>query len=500
MKTALRALISLLWAVSLEAQGTARVETQSFTVRTFDGRDHPAELWRMWVPANRTKPAVWRVGQDSTDWVHLSFVRLRSSASVPAAPIVFLMGGPGIAGTTIMRVPVYWQLFDSLKSVADVIVLDQRGLGYSTPTVDCPFAGFHIPQSVFESDRTFSRVYGQLLDECAKFWRGRGLEPRTYTVTSIADDVDDVRKILGAKRVSLLGFSYGTHIALETVRRHPTSIDRIVLQGTLGPADPVRLPSGFDATFRAIAHLVSADTGSARVTSDLEGALKRVLDTLARAPAIVRIRGPSGDTIPLTIGRDGFRLLVSGRMGDRRMPAMVVAASQGDWSIATRILEGSYNDLMSGAGSLMARAVVCSSSGSSERRVRVVKEAPGSLFGAPVDNHFITSPFCDALGTLVMPRTPSSAVRSDRPALFITGTLDDRTPPQNADEARKGFRNGVHVKVENGGHELLPLDSVQRMVIDFFRGTPPSVTALHLLAPRYLSIEEARLPQRLPGR
>lgn len=454
----------------------------------------------MWVPANRSMPAVWRAGQDSTGWVHLSFVRLKSSAPNLGSPIVFLMGGPGVPGTTIVRVPIYWQLFDSLRSVADVIVLDQRGLGYSTPTVDCPFAGFRIPQNVFETDRTFARVYGQLLGECSRFWRGRGVEPRAYTVTSIADDVDDIRKAIGAKRVSLLAFSYGTHIALETVRRHQASIDRVVLQGTLGPADPVRLPSGFDGTFRGIARLVALDTTSARVTSDLESALKQVLDTLEREPATIRIRGPSGDTIPLMIGRDGFRLLVSGRMGDRRMPAMVVAASHGDWSIVTRILEGSYNDLMSGAGSLMARAVVCSSSGSSERRARVAREAPGSLLGPPVDNHFITSPFCDALGTRVMPPSPSSLVRSDRPALFITGTLDDRTPPQNADEALKGFRNGTHVRVENGGHELLPLDSVQRIVVEFFRGRPPSVTALHLPVPRYLSIEEAKLPQRLPGR
>jgi pimeloyl-ACP methyl ester carboxylesterase len=492
--------LSVACTASVAAQGTSKVLTQQFTVRTFDGRDHPAELWRMWVPANRSRAAVWRPGQDSLGWIHLSFVRLRSTAKLPGSPIVFLMGGPGIAGTTIMRVPVYWQLFDSLRSVADIIVLDQRGVGFSTPTVNCPFAGFRIPPNVFESDRTFARVYGQLLTECAGFWRERGLVPRTYTVASIADDVDDLRKMLGVKRISLLGFSYGTHIALETVRRHPAAIDRIVLQGTLGPPDPVRLPSGFDGTFRAIAHLVALDTTSSRVTGDLEGALRRVLDTLARTPATIRIKGPSGDTIPLTIGRDGFRLLVSGRMGDRRMPAMVVAASNGDWSIATRILEGSYNDLMAGAGSLMARAVVCSSSGSSQRRAQVTREISGSLFGAPVDNHFITSPFCDALGTLVMSPTRSSPVRSNRPALFITGTLDDRTPPQNADAVRQGFANAVHVKVENGGHELLPLDSVQKMVVDFFRGTPPTVSSLQLPVPRYLSIEESQLPLRQPGR
>ena len=482
------------------AQGTVRLATQSFTIRTFDGRDHDAELWRVWVPANRSRPAVWRAGVDSTDWVHLSFVRLRTSARNPGSPIVFLMGGPGIAGSTMARVPVYWQLFDSLRSVADVIVLDQRGLGYSTPTVDCPFAGFHIPQNVFESDRSFARVYGELLDECAKFWRGRGLEPRVYTVTSIADDVDDVRKALGARRVSLLGFSYGTHIALETVRRHPDAIDQIVLQGTLGPADPVRLPSGFDSTFRTIARLVEADTTSSRLSSDLAGALRQVLDSLSRHPVTIRIRAPTGDSIPLTVGREGFRFLVTGRMGDRRMPAMIVAASRGDWTIAARILEASYNDLMSGAGSLMARAVVCSSSGSAERRALVVREARASLLGAPVDNLFITTPFCGVLGTLAMPPTPSTPVHSRRPLLLITGTLDDRTPPQNAESVRRSFASSTHLIVENGGHELLPLDAVQRAVVDFFRGKSPETTRITLPAPRYLSIEEAKLPQRLPGR
>lgn len=54
-------------------------------------------------------------------------------------------------------------------------------------------------------------------------------------------------------------------------------------------------------------------------------------------------------------------------------------------------------------------------------------------------------------------RTPARplprAIESDVPALFISGTLDSRTPPANADEVRRGFASSTHLVIDGGGHD-----------------------------------------------
>jgi hypothetical protein len=85
-------------------------------------------------------------------------------------------------------------------------------------------------------------------------------------------------------------------------------------------------------------------------------------------------------------------------------------------------------------------------------------------------------------------------VKSDRPALFISGSLDPNAPAAQADAARLGFKNGVHLLIENAAHEFLPAPEVQSVIFDFMNGTRPSAASISLAAPRFLSIDEAKAP------
>ncbi len=104
------------------------------TFRTFDGKEHSAELGKLSVRESRNGK--------SRRLIQLAFVRLRSTAAQPSAPIVFLAGGPGIPGIGLGQVPVYFSLFERLREVSDVILLDQRGTGISSPNLQCPPAVF----------------------------------------------------------------------------------------------------------------------------------------------------------------------------------------------------------------------------------------------------------------------------------------------------------------------------------------------------------------------
>ena len=118
--------------VAVNAQGSrpAQIVFEPYVLRTYDGREHRTELGRLSVRENRRGT--------SSRLIQLAFVRLRSTAARPSAPIVFLAGGPGIPGIGLGQVPVYFGLFERLREVSDVILLDQRGTGMSSPNLQCP--------------------------------------------------------------------------------------------------------------------------------------------------------------------------------------------------------------------------------------------------------------------------------------------------------------------------------------------------------------------------
>jgi hypothetical protein len=91
----------------------------------------------------------------------------------------------------------------------------------------------------------------------------------------------------------------------------------------------------------------------------------------------------------------------------------------------------------SSIGSPMSYTTDCASGASRERSARIERETQAGVLG---HLDFPIPDVCPAWGVPslhVQDRTP---VYSDVPALFISGTLDGRTPPENAEGIRRGPR------------------------------------------------------------
>ncbi|MFN0007108.1 MAG: alpha/beta hydrolase [Planctomycetota bacterium] len=78
-------------------------------------------------------------------------------------------------------------------------------------------------------------------------------------------------------------------------------------------------------------------------------------------------------------------------------------------------------------------------------------------------------------------------LRSDVPVLLVSGDLDARTPPENADEIRAGLVKGVHVIARNAGHEPVEMMSPEfrALLLDFLAGKPVESQTAVLPAPRF---------------
>jgi pimeloyl-ACP methyl ester carboxylesterase len=487
--------VSIAWLITGATASPGQenaVAWEPFTVRGYDGRSHDVEIGRLSVPESRT-----RSGGASTT---IGFYRLRSTNPTPASPIVFLMGGPGIAASLMAPIPPYWDVFDTLRTMADVILLDQRGLELSTPHVDCPPMSEGPDSGFLMSRAAFVRAYGKVVAACAAHYRARGVDPAAFTDAAIADDVDDIRRALRAERVSLLGFSYGTRLAMTYARRHPRNVDRMVLQGPTDEQLMYRSSLGHDSLFVRIAAAAAGDTVSGGFSANLVARTRALFATAEHTPIKVRIASVRGESLTVAVGREGLQGLITGRIVDPRIPALIQTLENNDVAILARWVESIYNDFANGAGSLMARGAVCSQRPTASRVQMIDRQASQSMFGPAFDNFTLGEPFCSSLGTPAPAPTPHLATRLDRPVLIVVGTLDDRTFPGNAAELSRELEKPTTLIVENGGHELLPVRAAALAVSDFFAGRDVRGRVIRLDVPRFLSIENAKQPPRRPGR
>jgi pimeloyl-ACP methyl ester carboxylesterase len=228
------------WAAPNDSPSRRRPTIKSVDFSVASGELAPAELWEITVFENRS--------DSNSRSIPLRFLRFETRSARPAHPIIYLAGGPGGAGTEAAK-GKRWELFDRLRDVADVIILDQRGTGISNalPGGSQPIL---FPHDQPGSPELYTNLYRQALRECVAVWARDGIDYRGYTTWESAADVDSVRDALGVEKVNLLGISYGTHLALATLKRYPDRVDRLVLASVEGLDQTVKLPARTDDSRR----------------------------------------------------------------------------------------------------------------------------------------------------------------------------------------------------------------------------------------------------------
>ena len=275
----------------------------------------------------------------------------------------------------------------------------------------------------------------------------RGVDVRGLTTDESADDLEALRVALGAEKLVLWGSSYGTHLSLATVRRHPDSVAAVILAGTEGPDDTFKLPSNIQGNLERLSALVAQDPVYAEKMPDFAGAVKKVLDDLDRNPRTVNLL----PGITVTVGKWDLQKALSSPMGSRsglqEAPSRIYAMTHGEFFGLAR---WAFRFRQPGSRSAMSIVMDCASYGSAGRLAQIRDEDGRTLLGAAIDYPFPC--LCEVEG---MPRLPDefrSPVHTDVPALFISGTLDGRTPVSNAEEIARGFTNNQHLVIRDASH------------------------------------------------
>ncbi len=436
-----RLLSALLLTATLAAAPQApepplRLEAHPFKAQ--DGRTVEAELGTLRVPLRRAQP--------QGPGLDLRFVRFRSTHPRPGAPIVYLAGGPGGSGIEAAR-GKRLDLFLALREVADVIALDQRGTGASNPHPGLS-QGWAVPLAEAVDEARFNGAAESAAREAAKAWGAAGIDLGAFTTLESVADLEALRRALGTSKLSLWGISYGTHLSLAYLRAHADRVDRAILAGLEGPDDTWKLPSRAEALLAQWEALLPASP------RPLRARLRALLEDLGRQPRKVVFKDPrSGEARTWLASRLDLQRAVFESLRDpaafRRFLPLLDALEAGYFEamapFASRLRGGSWEP--------MPLAMDAASGASPQRRARIGKEAASALLGG-ASNPGVPEVTWLA-GVEDLGEGFRSPVRAAVPVLLISGTLDGRTGPENAEALRPGLSRASHLVLEGAGHEGL---------------------------------------------
>ena len=177
------------------------------------------------------------------DQITLALAIHRSGAK--DAPALFINpGGPG--GPVVSALPYYSAqgLGESVVKAYDIVALDPRGVGDSTPVFcmtdeekDKYNAGSETEGTDADSPQS---AIAEVQEDSREFAQGcrdhSGAIFEHIDTVSAARDFDMVRSILGQDKLNLLGYSYGTFLGATYAGLYPAQVGRFVLDGALDPS------------------------------------------------------------------------------------------------------------------------------------------------------------------------------------------------------------------------------------------------------------------------
>jgi pimeloyl-ACP methyl ester carboxylesterase len=420
------------------------------------------ELGHLEVPVRHRQP-------NGPRW-RLAWVRLPAVTSAPGAPIVMLAGGPGGSGIEALRYEDegWLDFWLGLRSLGDVIALDQRGTGWSHPVPES-LERWDLPLDEPGDPETYHRVAAEGCRRLRDRWLERGVDVGGFTTEESADDIELLRQALGADRLRLVGASYGSHLALSVIRRHGDSVERAALALVEGPDHTYKLPSRVQAALELYADLAGDDDALGGQVQDLVGLIGELLGELRERPVSIVVDGER-----VVVGAYDLQHAIAGCVGDQRairmLPARLLRLRRGDAGWLGRV---TLEHRRRWIGSAMYWHTDAASGATADRRRRIAAETPATLL-ADVINH----PFprieqaweCPDLGEEF--RSP---LESPVPVQFQSGFLDGRTPPANVDDILPGFPNAGHLVVDGVAHdEAFVVAAVRDAVTTFLAGGEPS--------------------------
>ncbi len=395
----------------------------------------------MVVPENRNNPSGRKI--------KLKYIHLKSISESPGSPLIYLEGG-GDASTWQAEDPEELTFWLKALEVSDLIFLDQRGAG--DDSLAYIWTG-EFPSKFFISEQYANAHYKRMTEAGLFYYAEQGIDVKGYDLEEFAKDVNDLANALRFDIYSIYGFSFGSQIGMSTMKLYPERIDKAILAGSDAPNQAFNYPRYLDIQIDKLASMVAQDEKLSAKIPDFNGLVTAVMQQLRQNPVQITLKNPlTGNDVDVDIGPFGLALILRMESDDTddipALPRLIYSIAKEDYSMLTWFVQKRLVWALALPGNGINQQIA---SGTTVARwMQIEKEAEISPFGNVVNFPFAITRDNWVEHDIVL--NTLEPMNTNIPTLFITGTLDYRTPVEQVEETMKGFSNAVHVQVENAGH------------------------------------------------
>lgn len=414
-----------------------------------------AQCGTLEVPENREKPE----GRKIT--IFIALLRANTLNPLPD-PLFILAGGPGQAASYLG--PFAAKLSDVRKN-RDIVLVDQRGTGRSSPLSCAAFKEDATPTTTLELDLT------PKVTACAKELLAQGIDAAQYTTGTWIQDLDVVRSGLGYTKINLWGGSYGTRVAIEYIRRYSSHVRSAVLDGVVPPSMKVSLD----------------------VWRTRDAALSKILDECTNIPACLAAYpnlhkaltmisanlGPHGKEVALSDPRTGqlqkqhlsFDHIIGALQHhtyspelSALLPNIISRAAGGDYGPLYASAMQASTDLAKQMNNALYYSVTCA-----EDMPRVTIENTASALenvrSKTLAKRMLA--ICKVWPKGKVLDDSAQPMRSALPTLILSAGLDPATLPANGAEVAKTLPSSRHIVARGYGHIVSPHACGPRLIAAF---------------------------------
>lgn len=399
-------------------------------------------------------PLDYRTPDGEKIQLHVTLAPALREAAKPD-PLFVLAGGPGQAGSEILR--LLDSGFRKVRATRDIVLIDQRGTGLSGK-LDCDSLQLLAEASLEQQESAV-----------ASCMRGLHKSFAFYNTENSSRDLEQVRLALGYGQVNLWGSSYGTRLGQDYARRFPSAVRALILDAVAAP-DQIIFAWGRDAqaALDAVFTQCADDRGCKAAFPKLPAQFQALLQSVNSGTVHLDFRHPrTADRVQMPLQSSRFLQTIRAALylGETRsrLPFLIDSAARGNWRPFLAQMYSTSDLSVDGPSVGLMLSVTCAEDIPRITPAILADEERNSFLAASEIK--LISRWCRYVDVPPVANTAPAEIRT--PTLLLSGRFDPVTPPRQAESAQKRMTQAQHFVVANAGHGVSQLGCAPRLLREF---------------------------------
>ncbi|MBO0793699.1 MAG: alpha/beta hydrolase [Ktedonobacteraceae bacterium] len=403
------------------------------------------------VPENRSRPT----GRS----IQLAVALFKTSEASDTIPIIRLEGGPGGSALKIFGEQITKKNLSQTLLSHNWILVDQRGTGYSKPSLTCPEIRQARDATADASDQEQEKAQARAIQNCHRRLTEQGIDLSAYNSLENAADIHDLIQALGYPQVTLYGDSYGSRLALTTMRIAPQGIRSVILDGVYPPQ--VEYSINASQAIETLLYKCVTNMTCKQKYPNLVQEYGETVNMLNEKPLRFEMKSEAtGKIIRHRVTGNDFSAVVFQLLYSTPLipylPALIHQTRKGDNQLLVALF-------------------------------RLIDTVPETIDWGMFYSVECSERFSDPCPTWKVPKVPAeqkSPVVSSIPTLLLTGEYDPITPQQDAEAAARTLSKSYEFVLPGAGHVVLGTSLCANQIITSFVDDPtrnPTASCLNQL-------------------